>query len=207
VVGFRESDFGRVPCDDRRGRKSDNPPSCSVFPTLRIAMRHASCQSTRRLSCPRLEVWYLNVRGGGRTRWHKLPPREKGAQRAGTVAGARPDDARWRSRRRLEQFTVRILLGGSFNGGLDCTIAPVRRIRCYGARRMSWIFRTRQGELGRRTENRSRSGRLTSRIPTGLWVSVQHSNANGQSVSRLHRRTSNPSTRFDRSRHRHDCTR
>jgi hypothetical protein len=63
---------------------------------------------------------------------------KKGAQRTGKVAGARPDDARWRSRRRLEQFSVNEYYREEvFSVVLIERIAPVRGIRCYGARQMS----------------------------------------------------------------------
>ena len=90
----------------------------------------------------------------------------KGAQRTGKVAGARPDDARWRSRRRLEQFSVNEYyreevfrwsrLNESRPSEEYVVTVPVGCLE---------YSEPAQGELGRRTETRlglgrrSRSGR------------------------------------------------
>jgi hypothetical protein len=84
----------------------------------------------------------------------------KGAQRTGKVAGARPDDARWRSRRRLEQFSVNEYyreevfrwsrLNESRPSEEYVVTVPVGCLE---------YSEPAQGELGRRTETRLGLGR------------------------------------------------
>jgi hypothetical protein len=96
----------------------------------------------------------------------------KGAQRTGKVAGARPDDARWRSCRRLEQFSVNehyreegfsvVSIERSRPSDEYVVTVPVGCLE---------YSEPAQGELGRRTETRlGLGGRRPASRPTPVRV-------------------------------------
>lgn len=134
----------------------------------------------------------------------------KGAQRTGKVAGARPDDARWRSRRRLEQFSVNEYyreevfrwsrLNESRPSEEYVVTVPVGCLE---------YSEPAQGELGRRTETRLGLGRrrLAGRpipiramsVGAALGSRRRGRNEGPRTLRYPQRRTSNPSTRFDGS--------
>ena len=131
----------------------------------------------------------------------------KGAQRTGKVAGARPDDARWRSCRRLEQFSVNehyreegfsvVSIERSRPSDEYVVTVPVGCLE---------YSEPAQGELGRRTETRlGLGGRRPASRPIPVRAdecrcSTRRRGRNeGPRTVEAVTRTSNPNTRFDGS--------
>jgi hypothetical protein len=111
LVPPRRCSGGRLPCDVGVAAKAITRLR-SRFPRLpdRDAARVVSSDSASvvppaRSLIPYRPRWRWKSGGGKKGRWRTD---EKGAQRTGKVAGARPDDARQRTCRRLEQFSVNV---------------------------------------------------------------------------------------------------
>jgi hypothetical protein len=165
---------GRVPCDVGVAAKATTRPRarCSRVSASRCGTRPVRgldvCRApgSKSDTLPSVVVVVVEV-------LHTLHGRiiRKGAQRTGKVAGARPDDARWRSRRRLEQFSV-----NEYYREEVFSVVSIERSRPseeyvvtvpVGCLEYS---EPAQGELGRRTETRLGLGRrrlASSPIPVG----------------------------------------
>ena len=174
MIGFRESgrrpvSGGRVPCDVGVAAKATTRPRarCSRLSASRCGTRPVRGPDVCRAPGSKSDtlpsvvaVEVLHTYGAWQN--HK-----KGAQRTGKVAGARPDDARWRSRRRLEQFSV-----NEYYREEVFSVVSIERSRPseeyvvtvpVGCLEYS---EPAQGELGRRTETRLGLGGTTASEPS-----------------------------------------
>jgi len=161
---------------------------------------------------PARSLMNLTVRGGGGNPAAAQGGRRrtitKEAQRTGKVAGARPDDARWRSCRCLEQFSVNVhyreelfsvvSIERSRPSEENVVTVPVGCLE---------YSEPAQGELGRRTETRlGLGGRLASPIPdrpmsVGAALGRRWTDRQSQTHGRRTR------IRGSTGPHRHGCTR
>ena len=169
--GRRPVSGGRVPCDVGVAAKATTRP-------------RARCVLDSASRCGRRPVPGLGAGRAPGSKSDTLPSvvadrntlhgriTNKGAQRTGKVAGARPDDARWRPCRRLEQFSVNehyreerfsvVSIERSRPSDEYVVTVPVGCLE---------YSEPAQGELGRRTETRFGLGeRRPASRPTPVRV-------------------------------------